>query len=382
MKVLLWVRSDCFKAKGGDMIQVENTFMELKKLGVEVVISDKNNVDLKEFDIVHLFQLDWTPETYLHARKAYKLGKKIVLSPIHHNVSEVKKFDDEYVFGLRRISKYLFVDQFQRDTFKNIYRSILDRTKALPTLYSIFFGLKNMNRQVIDWSDYVLTQTKLEAYDLSKSYDIDFKWEVIPNGVGELFLEKKKHNNLFSFENYILSVGRIEPRKNNLTIISAVKLLRKELNKDFKLVFVGKTSSKHFEYTKLFFNELKDNRWVHYNNYLSYEQIPSIYKYAKVCVSASWFETTGLTLLEALFMGANAVSTSPRAKEILGDYCSYCSPEDIESIKEAIKIEYFKPKPKLPQTFKNEYTWENTAKKTLKIYNDLMVKESNKEKNA
>jgi len=378
MKVLLWVRTDCFKAKGGDMIQVENTFMELKKLGVD----DKSNIDLKEFDIVHLFQLDWTPETYLHAKRARKLGKKIVLSPIHHSVSEVKKFDEEYVFGLRRLSKYLFVDQFQRDTFKNIYRSILDRTKALPTLYSIFLGLKNMNRQVISWSDYVLTQTKLEASDLSDAYNINFKWEVIPNGVGELFLEKKKHHNLFTFENYILSVGRIEPRKNNLAIISAVKLLRKELNKDLKLVFVGKTSNKHFEYTKLFFDEIKQNKWVHYNNYLSYEQIPSIYKYAKVCVSASWFETTGLTLLEALFMGANAVSTSPRAREILGDHCSYCNPDNIESIKEAIKVEFFKPKPKLPSSFKNEYTWENTAKKTLKIYNDLMAQDSNKENNA
>jgi glycosyltransferase involved in cell wall biosynthesis len=371
-KVLLWVRSDCFRAKGGDMIQVENTFIELKKLGLDVVISDKNNVDLTDFDIVHLFQLDWTPETYLHAKKAHKLGKKIILSPIHHSVSEVKKFDDEYVFGLRRLSKYLFVDQFQRDTFKNIYRSILDRSKALPTLYSVFLGLKNMNRKVISWSDYVLTQTKIEAEDLSNTYGVNFKWEIVPNGVGELFLEKKKYQNLFNFDNYILCVGRIEPRKNNLAIISAVKLLRKELNKDIKLVFVGKTSSKHFEYTKFFLEELKENKWVHYNNYLAYEQIPSIYKYAKVCVSASWFETTGLTLLEALFMGANAVSTSPRAREILGEFCSYCEPNDIESIKEAIKTEYFKPKPKLPSDFKNEYTWENTAKKTLKIYNDVM----------
>ena len=71
-------------------------------------------------------------------------------------------------------------------------------------------------------------------------------------------------------------------------------------------------------------------------------------------------------------MGANAVSTSPRAGEILGEHCSYCEPDNIESIKEAIKIEYFKQKPKLPSSFRNEYTWENTAKKTLKIYNDVM----------
>jgi len=372
MKILLWTRTDCFKLKGGDMVQVENTYLELKKLGLDVTVSDKNNIDIRDYDIVHLFQLDWTPETYIHAKKAHKLGKKIIVSPIHHSVEEVKKFDDEYAFGLRRVSKYLFVDQFQRDTFKNIYRSILDHNKVLPTLYSMIIGLKKMNQKVIEWSDLVLTQTKLEAKDLEKTYDTRFSWEIVPNGVSELFLKRDQSSNHFDFEDYIICVGRIEPRKNNLAIIAAVQKLRKELNKDIKLVFVGSKSKRHSEYVSLFDEEVRNCSWVIYKNYLSYSSMPSIYKYAKVCVSASWFETTGLTLLEALFMNTNAVSSSKRAKEILGDYCSYCSPEDITSITEALKIEYLKNRPKLPSEFKKEYTWENTAKKTLELYNKVL----------
>jgi glycosyltransferase involved in cell wall biosynthesis len=372
MKVLLWTRSDCFKSKGGDMVQVENTFLELKKLGVDVTISDNNNFDIKDYDIIHLFQLDWTPETYLHAKKARNLKKKIILSPIHHSVDEVKKFDDEYAFGLRRLSKLLFVDQFQRDTFKNIYRSFLDHNKALPTLYSILLGLKNMNRKVIEWSDYILTQTKLEASDLQKTYNINFDWQVVPNGVSDLFLKKDTTTNLFDFEDYIICVGRIEPRKNNLAVIAAVQKLRKELNKDIKLVFVGRKSDKHSEYISIFEEELDNNPWIVHKDYMSYTSMPSLYKYSKVCISASWFETTGLTLLEALFMGANAVSSSKRAKEILGDYCSYCEPDDIDSVYNALKYEYFNKKPKLPQEFRKEYTWENTAKMTLEIYNKVL----------
>jgi len=372
MKVLLWTRSDCFKSRGGDMVQVENTFIELKKLGIDVNVTDKNNPNLDSYDIVHLFQLDWTPETYLHAMTAKKQNKKIVLSPIHHNFEEVKKFDDEYVFGLRRLSKILFVNQFQRDTFKNIYRSLLDVSKIKPTLYSVLLGLKRMNRDTIEASKYVLTQTKLEAHDLEKTYDIKFDWDVVPNGVSEVYLEKKKFPNLFEFENYIVCVGRIEPRKNNLNIIAAVKQLRKELNKDIKLVFVGKKSNKHAEYTKLFDLEIKENDWIIFKDYLSYSSMPSVYKYAKVCVSASWFETTGLTLLESLFMGTNAVSTSPRAKELLGDLCSYCSPDNVDSISKAIHKEFLNPRPKIPENFKNEYTWKNTAKKTLEIYEKVL----------
>lgn len=372
MKILLWTRSDCFKAKGGDMVQVENTYIELKKLGLDVVVSDKNNIDLTEFDIIHLFQLDWTPETYLHAKRAKKLGKKIILSPIHHSVEEVKKFDDEYAFGLRRLSKFLFIDQFQRDTFKNIYRSLLDHKKAVPTLYSLFLGLKKMHQSVLDWSDYVLVQTKLEASDLENTYNVKFNWTVVPNGVSELFLKKDLSSNPFEFEDYIICVGRIEPRKNNLAIIAAVQQLRKELNKDIKLVFVGRKSNKHSEYIGLFEEELKNCPWIVYKNYMSYSNMPSIYKHAKVCVSASWFETTGLTLLEALFMGTNAVSSSIRAQEILGDLCSYCKPDDMESIKIAIKNEFLKSRPKLPISFRQEFTWENTAKKTVDIYNKVL----------
>lgn len=372
MRVLFWTRSDCFTAKGGDMVQVENTLIQLKKLGVSVTVTDKSTVDLANYDLVHLFQLDWTPETYLHAKAVKKAGKKLIVSPIHHNIDEVKRFDEEYAFGLRRVSKILFTNQFHRDTFKNIYRSFLDKNKLLPTLYSIVFGLKKMNRKVLEMADFVLTQTELEALDLKKLYGVDFSWEIIPNGVSDNFLNPGELKNFLPFEDYIVCVGRVEPRKNNLNLIAAVSELRKEIKKDLRLVFVGKKSNKHSEYTKIFDLQLKENNWVTFLDYVNYLQMPSIYKYSKVCVSASWFETTGLTLLESLFMGANAVSTSPRAKEILGDLCSYCEPNDIKSIKEAIKIELNKPRPSLPYGFKKEFTWENTAKKTLEIYNRVL----------
>ena len=180
MRVLFWTRLDCFTAKGGDMVQVENTLIELKKLGIDVVVTDKNKVDLDSYDIVHLFQLDWTPETYLHAKKVKKAGKKLIISPIHHNIDEVKKFDDEYAFGLRRISKIIFTDQFHRDTFKNVYRSILDKNKIIPTLYSVIMGLHKMNKKVLEMADYVLTQTELEVEDL-QSYAETLKNSIKPN---------------------------------------------------------------------------------------------------------------------------------------------------------------------------------------------------------
>jgi len=373
MKVLMQGRFGLLEAAGGDRIQVENTAEELKRLGVEVDITTSLNLDVSGFDLVHVFQLDWTTETHFMAKNAKRYRKPLVFSPIHHKVEEVKRFDDEYAFDLRRLSKVLFNEQHSRDTFKNIYRCATDPSKFMPTLYSVFHGLKNMHVETLALSDIVLVQTKLEAKDLKKAYGVDIKWAKVPNGVSEKFLFVKNYNNPLPFKDYIFCVGRIEPRKNQLNVIKAVDKLRKDSNQELRLVFVGKKNIfNHPEYTLRFNKLLKKYSWITYVKEVPYKKIPAYFTYAKVCISASWFETTGLTLLEALFCGTNAVATSPRAEEILGDYASYCTPWDVESIKKAIGEQFFANRPKLDEEMRQEYTWENAAKKTYKVYKDLL----------
>jgi glycosyltransferase involved in cell wall biosynthesis len=304
---------------------------------------------------------------------AKKAGKPLVISPIHHSVKEVKRFDDDYVFDLRRIAKILFRDQHNRDTFKNVYRSFFNPSKAGPTIKSILIGLKKMHTKTLQMSDMVLVQTQAEAADLKETYCVDFSWRKIPNGVGAVFLNPEILKNKLDFENYIICVGRIEPRKNQLNVISAVDKFRKAHDIDTKLVLVGsKYGERHFEFKYLINKALKNHSWVVHIPAVPYTQMPSYYKFAKVGVSASWFETTGLTSLEALFCGTNAVASGERAKEYLGDLASYCDPGDISSIEKAIEKEYFAQRPVLSDNIKKEFTWENASVKTLEVYNELL----------
>lgn len=367
---------DLFDVGGGDRVQIENTALELRRLGVNVDIIPGFSVDYKKYDLIHLFQLDWTPETYLYAKKVHMTKKPLVLSPIHHNISEVAFFDTVYTFDFRRLSKLLFHDQFKRDTLKNVYKVFFDKRKAYPTFVSMLVGLKKMQQRTLKWADYVLVQTNLEAQDLKNTYDVDFKWLKVPNGVGEQFLKYdkgKKSKNLLNFENYILCVGRIEARKNQISIIKAVEIMRDKENIDYKLVFVGaKSSLKHFEYIHSFDKMLKSRPWVTHLTEIPYGDMPSVYAFAKVCVSASWFETTGLTSLEALFCNTNAVASGKRAAEYLGDYVSYCKPNDIESIANAISNEYKAERPHMHSDLRKEYTWANAARETLRVYKELL----------
>lgn len=375
MKVLMLGRIGLLEGKGGDRIQVENTAAELRRLGVEVDIRTDMKFKPWEYDIIHVFQLDWIPETYFYCKKAKKYNRPLVLSPIHHNVAEVKKFDDEYVFDFRRLSKILFKDQFKRDTFKNVYRSFFEWKLIRPTLWSVIRGFKNVQRETLKMVDEVLVQTVKEAEDLKRTFGVEFEWHKVLNGVGKAFIDAKKYEKKFKFDDYIICVGRIEPRKNQLSIIEAVKKLREEEKKDFQLVLIGQMSLiKHFEFNLLIKKYFKECPWIHHVNGVPYSEMPSYYHFAKVGVSASWFETTGLTSLEALYCGTNAVAAGLRAKEYLGSYASFCQPDNVESIKNAIKKELYVPRPVIDEKIREEYTWKNAAKKTLEVYHEVLEK--------
>ncbi len=373
MKVAFCGRVDLFKYKGGDAVQMEQTAQELNKLGVHVDIKTNWDFDYTNYDLIHIFQLDWVSENYLYAYNAQKAGKKIVLSPIHHNIQEVKAYDDTFTFGYRRLSALVLGNQFHRDTLKIFYRALSNPEKRIPAMYAITYGLKRLHQKVIKASNKVLVQTQLEAEDLIKAYNTPFEWVLVPNGVGHAFLtDLTQKTNLLPFADYILCVGRIEARKNQLSIIEAVKNLRSQTKQDLKLVFLGQLSLSHKEYTQQFKDQLTKNPWITHVETLAYEKMPCLYKFAKVAVSASWFETTGLTSLEALYCGTNAVASGNRTKELLGNQVSYCNPSSVESISSAIWTQLQNPRPAISDDFKTQYTWKNVAEKTLKAYRDLI----------
>jgi glycosyltransferase involved in cell wall biosynthesis len=77
-----------------------------------------------------------------------------------------------------------------------------------------------------------------------------------------------------------------------------------------------------------------------------------------------------LTALEAGLAGCNIVITNRSyISEYLKDFALYVDPASVEDIKEKILEAYEKPKTdELKQHILNNYTWEQTAKRTMKAY--------------
>lgn len=392
MKVLFQSRVDLYNPRGGDTAQMEHTkkAIEAEDPTIDIDISIESKVkNIEDYDIVHLFNLDWIPETYVQAKWAKKHNKKVVLSAIHHSEKEVLKFEEKAAYDIRKIYNFFFRKQAGRDVGKNVYRSIFNLRKLKPTLTQIFTGIRNSQKSVIEMSDVVLVQTNKEVEDIKEDFNIEkFEWKKIVNGVDISLFDGA---NPTGFDDYvisnhstdikdnpiILSVGRIEPRKNQLALIKVFKELKKDdAFKDHKLVFIGALTQRSFEYVKKFKAEVDSDKDIIYTGALTQDLVASAMAHKGLYVHTSWFETTGLVTLEASLAGMSVVATGERTKEYLGEYAYYCEPDNLDSIKNAIINAVKTPVDisVIQKSIKSKYSWENTANETIEVYKNLLNK--------
>ena len=209
MKVLFQSRVDLFDKPGGDTTQLNETKRALEHLGIEVDIDNTLDVDVSKYDLVHVFNLDWVCEAYWYIKNAKKYNKPVILSPIHHNLGEFKRYEQEYRWGLAKLGNFILPFQPLRDSSRNLIKGLLDKRKFKPALFQFLFGIRKEQRLAIEKADYVLVQTLREASDLKFAYkpSKNFKWKKVVNGVNiEKFMKQnyKVASTLLKFENYII----------------------------------------------------------------------------------------------------------------------------------------------------------------------------------
>ncbi|MDO5381692.1 MAG: glycosyltransferase [Eubacteriales bacterium] len=366
MKVLMQSRKNFFELKGGDTIQLLKTKSELEKLGVQVDISLEYDTDLSSYDVVHLSNVTRIQETYMHVINAKKYGTPIVLSTIYWPMDE---FEKNGQIGIRRIiNKYVNIDNEER--IKAFARMIKDKCfndKAMQKL--LLLGYSKMQKYVVDNVDFFLPNSEMEMEMLSKNFGIEKeKYMVIPNAIDKnIATMGNDSNELDEFDKYkdaIICVGRIEPRKNQLSLVRALDGL------GYKLLLVGEVSDNQKDY----FNEIKKiidkNEYFYYIPRIENEKLYKLFSICRVSVLPSWLDTPGLVSLEAAVMGCNlAISSKGSTKEYFEDYAEYCLPDDLESIKRSVINAYNKEQnDNLKNRILEKYTWEIAAQKTLEAY--------------
>lgn len=354
MNILFISRATLYKDKGGDTVQVVNTAKYLEKLGAKITIRlCDEKIDYAPFDLIHFFNIIRPADILIHVEKS---GKPYVISTIYVDYSEYEKKMRRGISGFvfKRISPDLI------EYAKVIARSVINGER-ISSLSYLVLGQRRAIRKIIRNAAMLLPNSHSEYNRLKKNYSIDHSYKVIPNAI-DPSLFKKQVAPVPREANLVICAGRIEGRKNQLNLIRALNGTK------YELILIGSPSANQTAYYQACRKMAGAN--ISFIDNISQETLINYYNRAKVHVLPSWFETTGLSSLEAAAMGCNIVITDKGdTREYFENYACYCDPGSPESIfaavEKAAREDFNEP---LREKIFTQYTWLQTAQKTLDAY--------------
>lgn len=176
----------------------------------------------------------------------------------------------------------------------------------------------------------------------------------------------RRRNRAVWDESIVLCAARIEGIKNQLNLIHALN------NTRYQLVLIGAPAPNQQGYYDTCRRSAAKNIFFH--DRVSQEELVSYYQKAKVHALPSWFETCGLSSLEAAAMGCNVTITEKGyTREYFGQHAFYCDPGDPASIFNGIeKAATSECDTALQAKILSQYTWERAAAITLDAYKKIL----------
>ncbi|PWT96534.1 MAG: glycosyl transferase family 1 [Bacteroidetes bacterium] len=354
MKILFISRSGLFRDKGGDTVQLLQTAASLRELGVDVDVRLCDEIiDYAPYDLLHFFNIIRPADILLHIRKS---KKPYLVSTIFVDYGEYEKKVRKGIVGM--FFKYISSDAIEYA--KVLARYFLKGEKIISREY-IWLGQKRAVKKIMSNASMLLPNSHSEYKRLIAHYHCSAGYRVIPNAIDpQLF--KNVNNEKIRDENFVICVGRIEGRKNQLNLIKSVQGSR------FRLTLIGSPAANQASYFEAC--KIAAGTNVEFIDNLPQEQLLQYYSQASIHVLPSWFETTGLSSLEAAAMGCRVVITDKGdTKEYFEDLAFYCEPGSTDSIREAIeRASEAGFSDTLQKKILREYTWQIAAFKTLDAY--------------
>jgi glycosyltransferase involved in cell wall biosynthesis len=352
MKVALITRSTLYSIPGGDTVQAVQTASHLTDLGVDAQICLSNEyIAYPDYDLLHFFNLTRPADILYHSKKA---NKPFVVSTILCNYSE---YDKNHRKGIGALFTYLPADSIEY--IKTMARWLLGK----DYLASIAYTWKGQRKSIIEIlknAKLILPNSESEYKRVNKNYKSAVKYRVIPNGINPALFEFD--DTVEKDDSLVLCVARIEGIKNQANLIKALN------NTSFRLLIIGAAAPNQLNY----YNECKAVAAgnITFINHIPQHELVKYYQQAKVHVLPSWFETTGLSSIEAAIMGCSIVITDKGdTREYFGDDAFYADPASPNSILQAIKKAANAPLNNNIRTkILKQFTWQQAAKQTLKAY--------------
>jgi glycosyltransferase involved in cell wall biosynthesis len=194
---------------------------------------------------------------------------------------------------------------------------------------------RSMMREMVR-ADAVICVSESTRRDLLRDYPVAPERAVtIHSGIGAVTSDAAPVERLPS--RYLLFVSTIEPRKDLPTLLTAFERMKDYGSYAGDLVVVGRVGWK----AEAVVARMQTSRWresIHHLDYLSREQLTTVYRQAEVFVFPSIYEGFGFPLLEAMAHETPAIaSSSSSLPEVGGDAALYFPPGDSAALAERIR---------------------------------------------
>lgn len=339
MKVLFHAYNTCCQTEsGGVQVRIRKIKALLEERGIIVDYFSTFETKLRNYDVLHIFSLK--EESFGLVASAKKQGLKIVISPI---VNTTKRRAHSITNSIR------FARLFTRLSSESI---------------------EYQRYRIMQMCDYVFVESQTEAIFIEKYYRVaPSKIKVVPNGVEEpVPATDSIYEKLGKKCTYVLQVGRIEPLKNTLKTIQAVKGANYDL-----VVIGGKAAWGSDSYYNQCIDVAKSMSNVHMLGWLDPKSdlLSSAYQHAQAVVLPSETETFGLVALEGAMAGAHVCIANNLAildfnvfnKELTFDS------SDIKDIRRALDLAISTPKNNhLKDTVQRVFSWKSIIDEHINTY--------------
>ncbi len=230
--------------------------------------------------------------------------------------------------------------------------------------------LKKAVPSAIERASAIIAVSASTAFDIVETFpDSRDRIFAIPNGVSVPATIPEKQT---SDRPRILMVGTIEPRKNHLGLLAAMKLVWHKLP-EAELVIAGREGWQAAQIVEAIAIAGSDGQ-VNWIREPSDAKLVQLYANADVVVCPSHYEGFGLPILEAMAFGIPVIANdTPALRETGGDVALYTLSVDAEQLADCILslLQNASLQAELSVRGRHraeQFSWDQTARKTVRAY--------------
>ncbi len=351
LRILMRNRNDALTHPGGDTVLMERLREGLALLGHTVAIDTESLLDAGDFDIVHLFNLTLPSVIGPQAKDAADKSVPFVIHALHE---DWPRFLNRALATAVVMEKYVAAGQ-PRSRLQSSLALLRDcPAAAMPICPEA------------EMAAAILCTGGEEAATVLRDYPCA-RTRIIPLATGAAgAVEGADFRRVFGVEDFVLCVGRLEPRKNQLMLLAALE------ETDLTLVLADGGFAYAPEYAQACRNFTRRGRTI-FTGRLAPELLRSAYRNARVSCLPSWYELPGLATLESALLGRQVVATDyGTISDYLGPTCSYAEPDDFQGLGERILEAWNRPAGPAMRARAEAFTWERTVRKTEMAYREIL----------